>query len=180
MKNFKVQIIPNQIQMTKSKAINKLNIILGISLLLMATALFIYTQNNNLKNKSNNIPKVCFENKCFEVEIADTLEERERGLMNRAKLDLNNGMFFVFEKEGVYNFWMKNVLIPLDMIWIDGNNKVVFINENAEPCKVEPCEVFSSDKKAKYVLEVNGGVSREIELNIGDEVKFNFLTLQTL
>ena len=152
------------------KAINKLNIILGVSLLLTAVAFFVYAQNNSLEN--NNISKVCFENKCFNIEIANTPREREIGLMNRENLDLNNGMLFVFEKEGVYNFWMKNVLIPLDMIWIDGNKQVVFIKENAEPCKTEQCEVFGSDEKALYVLEVNGGAVEEMGIKIGDAVEF--------
>ena len=152
------------------KAINKLNIILGVSLLLTAVAFFVYAQNNSLEN--NNIPKVCFENKCFDVEIADTLEEREVGLMNRKSLDLNSGMLFVFDQEGIYNLWMKNTLIPLDMIWIDRNNKIVFIKENAEPCRTEQCEVFGSDKKARCVLEVNGGVVEEVGIEAGDAVEF--------
>ena len=153
------------------KVINKLNIILGIILLLIAVALFLCAQNNNLEN-NNNISEICFENKCFDVEIADTSEKRERGLMNREYLELNSGMLFLFEEENKYSFWMKNVLISLDIIWIDQNKKVVFIKENAEPCKTEECESFKSDNKALYVLEMNGGLAEKIELNIGDEVEF--------
>jgi uncharacterized membrane protein (UPF0127 family) len=114
---------------------------------------------------------VCFENKCFNVEIADSSREREVGLMNREYLDPDSGMLFVFGKTGVYKFWMKNTLIPLDIIWINGNNKIIFIKENAEPCKVEQCETFSSNEKAKYVLEINGGVTEEIELKVGDVIE---------
>ena len=152
------------------KIINKLNIILGVALLLIAVSFLFYAQNNSLEN--NNISEVCFESKCFDVEIADTLEKKETGLMNRKYLEPDSGMLFLFEEENEYNFWMKNVLIPLDIIWIDQNKKVVFIKENAEPCKVEQCETFTSDKKAKYVLEVNGRMSEEIGLNVGDEVEF--------
>ena len=160
------------------KTISKLNIILGVVLLLMAIAFFIVQDNNSRnkteENKPHNISEVCFESNCFNVEIADTSEKRETGLMNRKYLKPNSGMLFSFEEENKYNFWMKNVLIPLDMIWIDQNRKVVFIKENAEPCKTEDneCETFVSDKKAKYVLEISGGMSEEIELNIGDEVEF--------
>ena len=159
------------------KVTNKVNIILGIALFLIAGILFLYTQNNNLENNKI-ISEVCFENKCFEVEIADTARKREIGLMNREYLNSNNGMLFVFDQAGVYNFWMKNVLIPLDMIWIDENNKIIFIKENAEPCKTEKCESFGSDEKALYILEVNGGVAEEMGLEIGDKVEFeryNFL-----
>jgi uncharacterized membrane protein (UPF0127 family) len=53
------------------------------------------------------------------VEIADTPTERQTGLMNRKSMDKNSGMLFIFEQDGVYPFWMKNTLIPLDMIWIN-------------------------------------------------------------
>ena len=153
------------------KIIKKLNIILGVILLLMAISFFLYDQNNNLENKSNNISQICFENKCFEVEIADTAREREIGLMNRKYLALNSGMLFVFDQADFHSLWMKNTLIPLDMIWIDGNNKIIFIKENAEPCETDMCESFGPNEKAKYVLEINGGLAEEMELNIGNEIE---------
>ena len=152
--------------------INKLNVILSIILFLTAVAFFVYAQNNNLKNNPDIIPKVCFENKCFNVEIAGTPKEREMGLMNREYLNPNSGMLFVFDQIGVYNLWMKNTLIPLDMIWIDKNNRIIFIKENAEPCKTEQCESFGSNKKALYILEINGGLTEEIGFEIGDEIEF--------
>ncbi len=145
---------------------------MSIILFLIAVAFFIYAQSNDLKNNSHIISEVCFENKCFDVEIADTPKEKEMGLMSREYLKSNRGMLFVFEKESVYNFWMKNVLIPLDMIWIDESNKIVFMKENAEPCETEQCEIFGSDKKAKYVLEVNGGLAEKTGVKTGDEIKF--------
>jgi uncharacterized membrane protein (UPF0127 family) len=156
------------------KTIKKLNIIFGLSLLLIAIALFIYAQNNNLENNPNIISEVCFENKCFNVEIVDTSKEREIGLMNREDLAMNNGMLFVFKKEGIYNFWMKNTLIFLDIIWIDENNKIIFIKENAKPCKTndDKCELFTPNKKAKYVLEINGGIIEEIGIEVDNEVEF--------
>lgn len=154
------------------KTIKKLNIILGLILLLIAISFFLYDQNNNLENKSNNTSQVCVKNKCFEVEIADTEKEREIGLMNREYLAPNGGMLFVFGQAGIYSLWMKNTLIPLDMIWIDENNKIIFIKENAEPCKIERCESFGSNKKAKYVLEINGGLVEDMGFEIGDGVEF--------
>jgi len=161
------------------KTINKLNITLSIVLFLTAIAFFLCAQNSNLennnkteKNNSDIISKVCFENKCFKVEIADTTEERETGLMNRKYLEPDSGMLFLFKEEGEYNFWMKNVLIPLDMIWINESNRIVFIKNNAEPCRTKLCEFFNPNKKAKYVLEVNGGISKEVGIEIGDVVEF--------
>jgi hypothetical protein len=110
---------------------------------------------------------------CFSVELAKTDAEREKGLMNRTELDKNKGMLFIFDKEGIYPFWMKNTLIPLDMIWIDGSGKVVFIAQNVQPCKTLICPVTVPSASAKYVLEINAGISKEFGIKTGDEVKLN-------
>ena len=161
------------------KAINKLNIILSLMLLLIAISFFLYAQNNNFQNNqkierngSNNISEICFENKCFNVEIADTSEKRRTGLMNRESLAIDSGMLFTFEKEGIYNSWMKNTLIPLDIIWFNKDNEIIFIKENAQPCKTEQCETFGPEKKAKYILEINGGLAEKTGVEIGDEIEF--------
>jgi uncharacterized membrane protein (UPF0127 family) len=115
----------------------------------------------------------CFENNCFEVELAITPEERNRGLMFRESLERNKGMLFIFEKEGEYPFWMRNTLIPLDMIWISEEGEVVFIEENAEPCSDSFCPGINPEKNAKYVLEINGGISNNIGLEVGDNITLN-------
>lgn len=146
-------------------------IILSILIaLLSATSIFSYTRNGQL-SENDGAPKICVKNKCFEVEIAQTQKEKEAGLMNRKHLDPDKGMLFLFENDGVYNFWMKNTLIPLDIIWIDKNKKVVFIKENAMPCNLEDCETFHPTQKARYVLEINGGLAEKYGLKVGDEVE---------
>ncbi len=145
---------------------------MSIILFLTAVAFFVCTQNNNSKNNSHIIPKICFENKCFNVEIADTPEKRRTGLMNRESLAIDSGMLFTFEKEGIYNSWMKNTLIPLDIIWFNKDNEIIFIKENAQPCKTEQCETFGPEKKAKYILEINGGLAEKTGVEIGDEIEF--------
>jgi hypothetical protein len=117
---------------------------------------------------------VCIKENCFQVELAKTDAQRDRGLMYRKELDKDKGMLFIFDKEGVYPFWMKNTLIPLDIIWIDSNNKVVFIGQNVQPCKSLICPSITPQAKAKYVLEVNAGVCKEADLKLVDELKFNF------
>ncbi len=116
--------------------------------------------------------KVCFESNCFDVELATTFVERERGLMYRDSLDLDDGMLFVFEEEGIYSFWMKDTLIPLDIIWIDSNGVVVFIEEDVRPC-VDECSIFKSDRESKYVLEVNSGIVEKIGLKVGDKLELD-------
>ncbi len=113
---------------------------------------------------------VCFKDFCFKVEIAKTSAELSMGLMFRKALDQDMGMLFIFDKEALYPFWMKNTLIPLDMIWINSNNKVIFIAENVQPCKNLICPEINPGVAAKYVFEINAGISRKMGMKIGDEV----------
>ena len=103
------------------------------------------------------------------VEIADDNDERARGLMFRENLDQNEGMLFVFDDEDYRSFWMKNTLIPLGMIFIDKNFKIVDI-KNAGPCKEDHCTPYKSYKPAQYVLEVNSGFTTENNVQVGDRV----------
>jgi uncharacterized protein len=119
----------------------------------------------------NQLGSVCAGERCFNVEIAKTWTQREIGLMNREKLEKDRGMLFVFDKEDIYPFWMKNTLIPLDMIWIGDNSNVVFISKNVQPCKSLICPSIVPSSKAKYVLEINAGIVDKIGLKVGDELK---------
>lgn len=115
--------------------------------------------------------QVCLKDHCFNIELAVTDEERNRGLMFREYLALNESMLFIFPEEGEYPFWMKNTLIPLDIIWINQEKEVVFIKENLQPCEDEYfCPLVHSDKNAKYVLEVNEGIVEKIGLEVGDKI----------
>ncbi len=117
--------------------------------------------------------KVCFKDKCFEVEIMDSEEKRVNGLMFRDNLDFDKGMLFVFEKEDKYDFWMKNMKFPIDVVWINENKEVVYMHKNTPPCPENVCFSIMPDREARYVLEVNSGVADDIGLNIGDKLEFN-------
>jgi uncharacterized membrane protein (UPF0127 family) len=128
-----------------------------------------------INNKESFEPeKVCFQENCFFVEIADTAEERAQGLMFRQELARDRGILFVFSKQGIYSFWMKNTLIPLDIIWIDKYQKVVFIKQDVPSCKTDICQSINPEKEAKYVLELNAGIVEIIGLKIGDKFSFEF------
>ena len=119
------------------------------------------------------IQKVCINENCYAVELAQTDEQRQTGLMGREHLDKDKGMLFIYEDEGVYTFWMKNTLIPLDMIWINGNREVISISKNVQPCQTSQCPLISPEQKVQYVLELNGGTSDKIGLAIGDKITFD-------
>jgi uncharacterized membrane protein (UPF0127 family) len=106
------------------------------------------------------------------VEIADTEPVRERGLMFRTELADNEGMIFVFPQAGFYPFWMKNTLIPLDMIWIDAHARVTSIAASVPPCKRDPCPSYAPDGSASYVLEVVSGFARQHNVKKGQVLKF--------
>jgi hypothetical protein len=105
------------------------------------------------------------------VEVADTDATRERGLMFRTSLAPAEGMIFVFPSVGLYPFWMKNTLIPLDMIWLDAQARVVSIARAVPPCKADPCPSFSPDADALYVVELVSGFAAKHGVKVGDTLK---------
>ncbi|MFH1894615.1 MAG: DUF192 domain-containing protein [Patescibacteria group bacterium] len=116
--------------------------------------------------------KVCFGGNCFLVELAQTQEEIELGLMYKESLAQNRGMLFIFKTRGVYNFWMKNTKIPLDIIWINNKKEVIFIKNSAQPCGRDFCPLIEPGAEANYVLEVNAGLAEKIRLKAGSQLIF--------
>lgn len=106
------------------------------------------------------------------VELAQTSEEKAIGLMNRTALPEDQGMLFVYENDEPRVFWMKNTLIPLDMIFINKSLTIVSIQQDAPPCVQDPCAAYSSAAPAAYVLEVNGGFAQRHGIAVGDAVTF--------
>lgn len=106
----------------------------------------------------------------LKAEIAGTPYMLGQGLMFRQKLFLDSGMLFVFPQQQELKFWMKNTLMPLDMIFISEDFKIVNIVEDAKPCE-NNCEIYSSILPAKYTVETNAGFVRTNGINIGDEVR---------
>ena len=109
------------------------------------------------------------------VELAQTEPARERGLMYRNHLDQDAGMLFIFERDAPLTFWMKNTFIPLDMIFIDRDRRIVGIVEEAVPETETPRRV---DGQSRYVLEIGGGLSRRLGIAKGSQVDFEGVPLQ--
>jgi len=120
--------------------------------------------------KTSPTNEICYKTNCFHIQIAKDEKSREKWLMFLPSLAPESWMLFIFPQEWIYDFRMKNTLIPLDMIRLDWNLKVVGIVE-ALPCKSDPCKLYSSVKKSKYVLEINKWISSKIWLKIGDTFK---------
>jgi len=104
----------------------------------------------------------------FGVELADTPEERSRGLMHRGSLPGSAGMLFVFESPHDAVFWMEDTLIPLDILFLSAEGVVLRIHENAVPLDRTP---ISGGEDVMYVLEINGGLSRRIGISVGTELR---------
>ena len=141
----------------KKRKVNKIQIIfLIIFIPSLVFGINYYYTNKELKN----FIQVTFKNpdksesKKFFLEVADTPQERQIGLMYRKEMDKNRGMFFKSEEEKIQSFWMKNTFIPLDMIFLNSNYEVVGIIENV-PILNEAKR--SIPKPSKYVVELNAG-----------------------
>jgi uncharacterized membrane protein (UPF0127 family) len=91
------------------------------------------------------------------VEVAKNDAELTKGLMYRDVMAESVGMLFDFGETSSHSMWMKNTLIPLDMVWIDKNLKIVHAEKNVQPCYTLACPSYSSPKRARYVLELNAG-----------------------
>ena len=105
----------------------------------------------------------------FDVQIADTKPKRKKGFQCQKRINKNEGMFFVWNLEDKRYFWMKNTKFSLDVIFINKNLEIVDIFFNAKPYDLM---TITSDKKAKYVLELYAGVFKSFNLEIGDELIF--------
>lgn len=106
----------------------------------------------------------------IEAEPAVTPAEQVRGLMYRPYLPPRYGMLFIHDREEMRHYWMKNVVIALDMIFINGNNEVVHVHHNAEP---HDETTISSRYPARYILEVNAGEARECRIKKGVKTRFS-------
>jgi uncharacterized membrane protein (UPF0127 family) len=104
----------------------------------------------------------------FEVELALNDAERSRGLMYREKLGPYDGMLFDFYQDAPVSFWMKNTLIPLDMVFIASDGTIKHVHANAVPLSTE---AIPSQFPVRAVLEINGGSARLLGIKPGDKVK---------
>jgi len=106
----------------------------------------------------------------FDIEIAETDYETETGLMYRKSMKKDRGMLFIQPTESLQYFYMKNTEIPLDIIYINSGMKIVSFQKNAEPFNEN---TLPSNAPAKYILEINAGLSDQLGLQVGDSISFS-------
>jgi uncharacterized protein len=112
------------------------------------------------------------------AEVAATEAEREQGLMFRTSMAELDGMIFVFDAPGMHAFWMKNTLIPLDMLWLDSTGKVVSVAESVPPCKTADCPTYPPRVAASFVLELNAGFAKKHQVRVGDTLTVSGIDLK--
>jgi uncharacterized membrane protein (UPF0127 family) len=133
---------------------------------------FFLNQNNNFFEKTNNseIKYAKIAGQTIKVTLATTLLEQERGLSGKEILKEDEGMLFVFQKPSKNYFWMKDMKFSIDIIWIDENFRVIYLEKGVSP-ESYPL-AFGPKENSKYVLEVLAGFSEKNNLKEKDSVKF--------
>jgi hypothetical protein len=104
------------------------------------------------------------------VEVVSKDADLERGLMYRKSLAPNKGMLFIFKQDDILQFWMKNMQFNLDMLWINIDGHIVYLSQDTPACTKDPCPVYTPDKQARYVLEVNSGYAVSHQWKLGDKL----------
>lgn len=141
-------------------------------LIIIAFVILFFSLSEQASGKNTRI-QVCKDgDHCITAEIAATPASRMKGLMYRKSLPDSHGMLFVYPRSDYLGFWMKNTKIPLDIVWLGRNKRIVHIVRDAQPCTSEPCSTYFAPGKAAYVLELAAGMSRKWKLEIGGRLIF--------
>lgn len=143
-----------------------------IVILIVITSILVLALSFLNKNKQDKIaPKILkIGGITLNIEVANTDAERVQGLSGRSGLSENGGMLFVFDNEGYYGFWMKDMNFPIDMAWLDKNKQIINIESNISPATYP--QVFNPPAPSLYVLEVSAGFLSKNNIKIGDFVAF--------
>lgn len=107
----------------------------------------------------------------FRAEVADTDELRKKGLSGRQELEENQAMLFVFDSNSQHSIWMKDMRIPIDVIWLDEKKKVVHVEHDIWPDS-EPHETYVPPKPARYIIEITAGEAKKAGIKVGTLAQF--------
>jgi len=148
------------------KKTKKILILIPIILLLIILTTVLILQ----KNEQQNLYKLILQDQTIFLKPAITPQQKSQGLMFITNLPKNQGMIFIYSNEQPHSFWMKNTLVPLDIIFLNKNFQVIDIKQNVPPCKQDPCSTYQAKKPAQYVIEINAGLSQELAIKEGDKL----------
>lgn len=154
---------------------NKKKILLFLIIVVAIVGIFaVFDRKNPESNhpSQTNLPKkeVILGGDSLNLWVAQSGTDKSRGLSGVEYLESNGGMIFFFEEPGNYGFWMKDMLISIDILWFDANKKLVFQRENVSPTTYP--EIFYPNQDILYVIELPAGKSRELGLKIDDNFVF--------
>ena len=136
--------------------------------------LFVYQmmKSNGESLKTSDLDFAFIKNQKIFVEVADTQEKRAQGLMYVDNIAENQGMIFLFEKPKVRVFWMKNMKIPLDILFIN-KDIIAKIYKEVPVCENDPCPLYSSKFISDTVIELKKGFCDKYNVKVGDKIKFS-------
>ena len=147
----------------------KKTVIFALSIVFLIVSFGLRDKNKEIEQKS--VEKSEKSQKILKIiEIADTDAKRTRGLSGKEGLGEKEGMLFVFDKEGYYGIWMKDMKFPIDIAWLNKDKKIIYLAENVLP-ETYP-KVFNSPVPILYVLEIPAGFLLKYNIKIGDFVAF--------
>ncbi len=116
--------------------------------------------------------KLIINNKTISVDLATTRDEQATGLAGKSELADDYGLLFLFDNKRIRNFWMKGMIVPIDIIWIN-DNEIAYITEKVSlTAKGEPHQLYSSSKSVDKVLEVKAGLVEQNGWTIGDKIQY--------
>jgi hypothetical protein len=111
--------------------------------------------------------------KSLTVEVMVEDQDRQMGLMFRPSLPPDRGLLFLFPSLDFHGIWMKNCKFPIDILWLDEQQRVVHVAAHTPPCKAEPCPVYQPLRRAAYVLEINAGQAAREKAVVGSRLEFS-------
>lgn len=139
---------------------------LSIILAIVFVGLFFYLQPKSNSHLQNSNAVIGGEQ--FGLEVASNQEQRSKGLSDRDSLGAQQGMLFVFDQPDAGCFWMKDMRFNLDIIWLDNNKHIVYLEQNLSPATY-PHE-YCPDNNAQFVIEVNAGTAKRLNVKVGDQI----------
>jgi uncharacterized membrane protein (UPF0127 family) len=147
-----------------------------VVIFLVIVLLFVSCAILKTPKKTDERSEACFKHDvCLELIIAETEEELETGLSKYTTLEENKAMLFKFPKAGVVKVWAKEMKFPIDIIWLNEGERVVHIEEAVLPCTQQVCDIFEPPVSSKYIIELNSGFAKELNIFKGDKVQLKLV-----